>query len=47
MGGNGGRVYGGDNVNFYTCRNLAEYVLERENKKHQLAQVEVDIFKKR
>ena len=28
-------------------RNLAEFVLERENKKHQLAQIETDIFKRR
>ena len=28
-------------------RNLAEFVLERENKKHHFAQIETDIFKRR
>lgn len=31
----------------WECRSLAEYILERENKKQQLAKVEAEIFRQR
>ena len=34
-------------VGGWECRNLAEYILERENKKQKLSKIEAEIFRQR